>query len=303
MISMILWRQTNQDQKIFVCAPSNAAVDEIVWRLVNKGLISYSGKKKKAELVRIGILDYNPPDLVKQHSMDFLIEERMKKSTYQQDNKTMDEYHKRINKIELIKEHIWSEHRLGTPYKDFVAKRKKEMDKLLKMMKTQMREEFEVTEIHERRVDLLNQLQTSYRKALNNLRNRQVTPATRRMKIENDIINDAKIIWTTLSMSGIDKLEKMELSFSHLIVDEAWQSTEISTLIPMIHNPERVILVGDQNQLPATWFAWNSLDTNYSKSFYERLLNQKIPQIMLTIQYRMHPEIREFPSDQFYDGK
>ena len=53
-------------------------------------------------------------------------------------------------------------------------------------------------------------------------------------------------------MSGIEKLEKLDLSFSHLIVDEACQSTEISTLIPFTHNPERIILVGDQNQLPAT---------------------------------------------------
>lgn len=24
---------------------------------------------------------------------------------------------------------------------------------------------------------------------------------------------------------------------------------------------------------------------------------------MLSVQYRMHPEIRKFPSDQFYEGK
>ena len=95
----------------------------------------------------------------------------------------------------------------------------------------------------------------------------------------------------------------MDFSYSHLIVDEAWQSTEISTLIPFIHSPERVILVGDQNQLPATWFSPNAIDSNFSKSFYERLWNQKVPQIMLTVQYRMHPEIREFPSNQFYEGR
>ena len=191
---MILCRQTNPDQKIFVCAPSNAAVDEIVCRLVNKGLISYSGKKKKAELVRIGVLDYNPPDLVRQHSMDYLIEEKMKKSSFQQDNRTMDDYQRRINRIELIKEHIASSHRLGIPYQEFLDKHKKEMEKLYKIMKTQMRDEFTTTTLHDRRIDLLNQLQTSYRKAVNSIRNNQVTPATRRMKIEKDIINEAKII-------------------------------------------------------------------------------------------------------------
>lgn len=300
---MILSYQSNKDQKIFVWAPSNAAVDEIVWRLVNNGLIGSNGTKKKAELVRVGVLDYNPPEIVRKHSLDYLVDERMKKSTGKEDNREADEYQRRNNKIELIKEHLLNAERTGISYDEFLTRHKREMDKLYKMMSTEMKKEFVSTKLNLRRFDILKQLQNNHQKAVNDLKNKNLAPNAKRINFENEILSESKIIWTTLSMSGIDKIEKMDFYFSHLIVDEAWQSTEISTLIPFIHSPERIILVGDQNQLPATCFSWNAIETNYCKSFYERLWNQKIPQIMLTVQYRMHPEIREFPSDQFYNGR
>jgi len=40
----------------------------------------------------------------------------------------------------------------------------------------------------------------------------------------------------------------------YLIVDEATQSTEIQTLVPLQSDPKKLILIGDQNQLPATTF-------------------------------------------------
>ena len=55
---MILARSHIEDRSerghILVCAPSNAAVDEIVFRIAKRGLISYSGKKKPADILRIG---------------------------------------------------------------------------------------------------------------------------------------------------------------------------------------------------------------------------------------------------------
>jgi len=103
-------------------------------------------------------------------------------------------------------------------------------------------------------------------------------------------------------MSGIELLDKMEFSYSHLIIDEACQSTEVSTLIPFMHNVQKIILVGDQNQLPATVFCDNSEKTKFNRSLYERFLDNQIPRFVLNIQYRMLPEIREFPSNQFYEG-
>jgi len=36
---------------------------------------------------------------------------------------------------------------------------------------------------------------------------------------------------------------------------------------------------------------------------FERFLDCGVPNFMLSIQYRMDPAIREYPSEQFYQGK
>lgn len=40
-----------------ICAPSNAAIDEIIKRILDKGLIDSNGNMIKPKLVRIGVLD------------------------------------------------------------------------------------------------------------------------------------------------------------------------------------------------------------------------------------------------------
>lgn len=112
----------------------------------------------------------------------------------------------------------------------------------------------------------------------------------------------SQLVCCTLSMAGIPKMVLTKDLFDYLIVDEACQCTEPATLIPFQLCPKRVILVGDQNQLPATTFSDNSNRTNFCRSLFERLLQSGYDKTMLTIQYRMHPSIRKFPSDEFYDG-
>jgi len=120
---------------------------------------------------------------------------------------------------------------------------------------------------------------------------------------ENSLILKTPIMCTTLSMAGIERLEITSGSIDYLIVDEACQAIEPSCLIPFSLNPKRIILVGDQNQLPATTFSENSMQTNFARSLFERLLLSGHEKTMLTVQYRMHPLIRDFPSRAFYDGK
>ena len=114
---------------------------------------------------------------------------------------------------------------------------------------------------------------------------------------ENSLILKTPVICTTLSMAGIERLEISRGTIDYLIVDEACQATEPSCLIPFNLDPKRVILVGDQNQLPATTYSDNALETKYARSLFERLLLAGYERSMLTIQYRMHPLVRSFPSD------
>lgn len=67
----------------------------------------------------------------------------------------------------------------------------------------------------------------------------------RKLYLENKLMNEAEILCTTLSTSGTDKVAKFG-SFDFLIVDEACQASELSTLIPIMQGVPRVLLVGDQ---------------------------------------------------------
>lgn len=84
-------------------------------------------------------------------------------------------------------------------------------------------------------------------------------------------------------MSGIEKIEVTKGTFDYLIVDEACQAIEMSTMIPLALDPKRVILVGDQNQLAATTFSENADETNFSRSLFERFLLAGYQKTMLTV--------------------
>ena len=64
IISMLLTAGTN---KIHVCAPSNAAVDEILFRLSKDGIHGVTKQKDelKKMLLRIGAMEYEPVPHVK----------------------------------------------------------------------------------------------------------------------------------------------------------------------------------------------------------------------------------------------
>ena len=62
---------------------------------------------------------------------------------------------------------------------------------------------------------------------------------------ENNLMLKSQIICCTLSMAGIPKLDLVKNGIDYLIIDEACQAVETSTLIPFQLSPKRVILVGD----------------------------------------------------------
>lgn len=118
-----------------------------------------------------------------------------------------------------------------------------------------------------------------------------------RSRLRHTLVSTASVICTTLSSSVSDSmcLDKFDL----LIIDEACQATEISTIIPFKYNPDKVIMVGDPNQLPPTVI---SNQSQLQVSLFERLLSCHQP-VMLDVQYRMHPDICRLSSTLFYDGR
>lgn len=55
----------------------------------------------------------------------------------------------------------------------------------------------------------------------------------------------------------------------------------------------RVVMVGDPQQLPATILSALAKEVAMERSLFERLQRQGCPVKMLSVQYRMHPEIRQ----------
>ena len=65
----------------------------------------------------------------------------------------------------------------------------------------------------------------------------------------------------------------------------------------------RAVLVGDPQQLPATVRSAKGRELDLERSLFERLQRAGCPVKLLSVQYRMHPTIRQFPSDYFYGGR
>ncbi|KAH9752051.1 putative helicase MAGATAMA 3 [Citrus sinensis] len=104
-----------------------------------------------------------------------------------------------------------------------------------------------------------------------------------RDSIRSAILNEAVIVCSTLSFSGSALLSKLNHGFDVVIIDEAAQA------------------VGDPVQLPATVISPVAEHLGYGTSLFKRLQRAGYPVKMLKTQYRMHPEVRSFPSREFYD--
>ena len=117
------------------------------------------------------------------------------------------------------------------------------------------------------------------------------------MLIENKFLEECDIVLSTLNTSGKPKYaDFFEGKVECLIIDEAGQATETSTLVPFQCNPQKVLLVGDHKQLPPTVMSKNANKTKFNRSLFERFIDLGYKPYLLDTQYRMLPELREFPS-------
>lgn len=118
----------------------------------------------------------------------------------------------------------------------------------------------------------------------------------------SNVVERGIVIYTTLACSGYSIFSKIKKS-ENIIIDEAAQSIEIDTLIPIRTTCKCLILIGDVHQLPATIFSFFSVVFGYDRSLFKRLQVQKFPVWFLEKQYRMHPQISSFPSRKFYKNE
>jgi len=117
------------------------------------------------------------------------------------------------------------------------------------------------------------------------------------------ILQDADVICTTTISSGGDFFSKF--AFAGVLIDEAAQATELAAIVPLIlRGSQRLVLVGDQCQLPPTVQSSEAEERGLSLSLYSRMVDSGgLMPFLLDTQYRSHPVIAEFSARTFYAGK
>mmetsp|Transcript_46408 Transcript_46408/g.148216 ORF Transcript_46408/g.148216 Transcript_46408/m.148216 type:complete len:720 (-) Transcript_46408:19-2178(-) len=122
-------------------------------------------------------------------------------------------------------------------------------------------------------------------------------------QMTDELIESADVICSTLIGCGSDVL--LQKTFPVVIIDEASQATEPRCLVAIQKAEAQIIMVGDQQQLPPVVVCKEAEAKGLRYSLFDRLLKSSLFQgqlHMLKVQYRMHPLIRQWPSDTFYGG-
>lgn len=119
-------------------------------------------------------------------------------------------------------------------------------------------------------------------------------------------LRDCGLIVTTLATSSC--LTSLNLSFTHIVIDEAAQALECEVLIPLsLVTPQtRLVLAGDQMQLAPEIYSDLASERGLGISLLERIYGM-YPQthpcrIHLHQNYRAHEDIIRFTSEMFYEG-
>ena len=115
------------------------------------------------------------------------------------------------------------------------------------------------------------------------------------------ILNAADVVCATLT--GLDSEMLGQRAFDLVVIDEASQSTEPASWLPLLRC-RRLVLAGDHCQLPPTILSDEAVHQGLGISLMERVVAMHGDTVTrrLDIQYRMHESIMQFPSAEFYEG-
>mmetsp|Transcript_7157 Transcript_7157/g.31626 ORF Transcript_7157/g.31626 Transcript_7157/m.31626 type:complete len:1093 (+) Transcript_7157:684-3962(+) len=276
-------RERSRRPRMLVCAPSNAAVDEALTRVINEGFLDDYGRRYSPELARLGskeVISSGARFVSAQGQAEAFLERALgphnKKSPHGGDPSRMQlwisDWTKRTDGLLLELKH---------------TKRKPEIAPKL-------------VDIHEQ-LGRLERDMVRFEIASSTVLSRE----EKARRIERAYIEDAQLVFATLSgvATLMSALGGADLTFETLVIDEAAQATEPSSIIPLAFGVRRCMMVGDPQQLPATIFSTGSTMISYGISLLERLVKAGTPVLLLDTQYRMHPAISMFPSKHFYNSR
>jgi superfamily I DNA and/or RNA helicase len=117
--------------------------------------------------------------------------------------------------------------------------------------------------------------------------------------ITEDLLDQVQVI--TCTLVGASNRNIRHLTYETVFIDEAAQALEPGCWIP-IAKAQRVVLAGDHQQLPPTVKS-DKAGALRETLFEKTIKRQPEASRMLEVQYRMHEQIMQFSSEQFYDGR
>lgn len=119
--------------------------------------------------------------------------------------------------------------------------------------------------------------------------------------VESKFVAESDVVCCTLLQSA--KSSIIDYKFDYVFIDEATQVDQINSIIPLIHQPSKMVLLGDHKQLdPFISQDMKELHPYTTQSLYSYLINKKLKHVMLKTQFRMNPLIAQFPNQQFYNN-
>ncbi|KAJ1033391.1 hypothetical protein NDA13_001382 [Ustilago tritici] len=237
-------------KKILLCAPSNAAIDEVAKR-ARAGIRLLDGKVIHPKVVRVGREEAINVS-VKDISLEYLVEQRLKADSAFDGNRNS------VTAADLSALHAEIHH--------------------LKMQRKQKQ-----NKLSQARRSGDGALATQLKAEICNL-------SAKRLGVKSKI-DEAKAVCVAFD-------------FETVVIDEAAQAVELSTIISLRYGCKQCIMVGDPNQLPPTVISQQANKLGYSQSLFARMFERAPQEVhLLSIQYRMYPEISLFPAKAFYDSK
>ncbi|OAY84452.1 putative ATP-dependent helicase C29A10.10c [Ananas comosus] len=286
--------------RMLVCAPSNAATDELLARVLDRGFIDGEMKVYRPDVARVGV------DSQTRAAQAVSVERRTEQLLLKGREDVIGWLHQLKVREQQISQQIAILQRdlsvaaaagraqgsVGVD-PEVLAARDHSRDVLLQSLAAAVETRDKVLVEMSR----LLILESKFRPGGNfNLEEA-------RANLEATFANEAEIVFTTVSSSGRKLFSRLTHGFDMVVIDEAAQASEVAVLPPLSLGAARCVLVGDPQQLPATVISKAAGTLLYSRSLFERFQQAGCPTMLLSVQYRMHPQIRDFPSRYFYQGR
>ncbi len=282
----IIRRAVASGQRVLACAPSNAAVDNLVERLAKLNTANELDAGNVIDFVRIGA-----PERISSAALESSLDARIDRET----GVFFDASRGRKKDIDLAKRQGW-----------------KKQEELQKGKVKGLGDNISAKNI-ETKLGNLRREQRTLAKSGKKVR----------ANAEREILAEVQVVLATAVGAGAENIQRLP-AFDIVILDEAAQATEPAAWIPMVRS-KRAVLVGDPCQLAPLVRSTEASDgglatplmARVSQNIPEKVNSQKAPALgaanaylssgvlgcVLTTQYRSNQLISDWASQEMYGGR